>query len=327
MSAEAKPRTLLLILGYVAGVLLLGALLAPALFFMTQLAMQSAPEGLLAKLLGEKEFPSYFNRAALLAAFIGLVPLLKSLRMSWREVVGDVPLAQGWKQTLGALLLALFFVVLMGFTCFWLEACRLKTEPKWDNWLAPLISGLSVSVIEELLFRGAILGILCRSLGTKAGLWWTTCIFAFLHFLKPPLDGALPASEVTWTSGFWVITQLLRGFGAWENVIGEFLVLAAVGWVLGKTRLVTGGLWVSIGLHAGWVAGMKYFGGIVFTTKALRAGEFTPWMVTNTCRAIVSPIVGVVPLVTILLTGLCALSWLTWQSRRSPQKAIATDKA
>ncbi len=307
MPPPRNSRTLLLILGYVAGVLLLGALLAPPLFFAARSVIQNSPDSSFARLLGDKEFPSYFNRAVLLAAVAGLWPLLRGFRMKWSEVAGTVPASTGWRQGLLGFFTALVFIGLMGLVCWWVGACRLKAEPNWTNVLKPLMSGFTVSVIEEFLFRGAMLGILCRSLGVRAGVWWTTGIFAIVHFLKPPLDGAIPHESVHWGTGFWVITQLFRGFGQWQNVVAEFLLLAAVGWVLARARLSTSGLWLSIGLHAGWVAGMKYFGGIVFATKLVREGAFTPWMTQNTCKAIVSPIVGVVPLAAVLLTGLVVL--------------------
>jgi membrane protease YdiL (CAAX protease family) len=316
--ASKSTNTLLLILGYVAGVLLLGALLAPPLFFAAKSVMQNSPDSFLAGILEGKEFPGYFNRAVLLAAVLGLWPLLKAMRMQWHEIVGDTRLSRGAGDTALGFFTALVFIALMGYFCWWVEACRIHPTAKWYNIHKPLLSGFTVSIIEEFLFRGAVLGILCRSLGTRAGLWWTTGIFALVHFLKPPLDGAIPDESVTWTSGFWVITQLFRGFGHWENFVGEFLLLAAVGWVLARARLSTGGLWLSIGLHAGWVSGMKYFSGVVFTSKALRDGDFVPWMTRNTCRAIVSPIVGIVPLVAVLLTGAAVLLFVHLRNSGKP---------
>lgn len=327
MPASSSSRTLLLILGYVAAVLVGGALLAPALFFAAKAVMQHSPDGVVARLLGEKAFPGYFNRAALIAAVIGLVPLLKSLRVGWRQVLGDVPFSTGWKQSVSIFFLAAILLVPLGIIGVWLGAVRMKPDPAWTAVIRPLMSGCTVAVMEEFLFRGAILVILCRTLGNRAGLWWTTGIFAIVHFLKPPLEGALPDEQVTWTSGFWVITQLFSGFGAWEKFIGEFLFLVVVGWVLGRARLTSGGLWVSIGLHAGWVTGMKHLSQLVMRTGALDRGDFSPWMVKNTCRAIVSPFVGIIPLIGVLLTGLTVLSVVRMWWNRGGEKVIAGNNA
>lgn len=324
-SPQADYRALARLALYIAGVLLAGAVLSPGLFKAAQAFVQSNPQNPVAGVLANKEFPGYFNRAAMLAAFLGLVPLLRSLKLSWRQMIGDTPFAVGWKHLMAGFVGAVAGIMIMGVICWAAGACRMKSAPGWDNWLLPLASGLSVATIEEMLFRGAILGILCHSLGQQRGLYWTTGLFALVHFLKPPVDGAITADQVTWSSGFWVITQLFRGFGQWQNFIGEFLLLAVVGYVLARARQDTRGLWLSIGLHAGWVAGMKYFSQLINTTPALRNGEFTPWMVRNTCRSIVSPIVGAVPVVVVFLTGLLVL-WLIHRSqRREPEKAVANN--
>lgn len=309
---------------YIAAILLVGAVLAPPVYFATRSWMAGHPDGLVAQVLANKEFPGYFNRCAMLAAFAGLVPLLRSLRLPWSAIAGAQPWRLGGWQMITGFVAAVLGIVVMGYACWAGGACKMRSSPGWDGWLLPLASGFSVGTLEEILFRGVILGILCRSLGLQRGLYWTTGLFALVHFLKPPADGAITPDQVTWTSGFWVITQLFRGFGLWQNFIGEFLLLFVVGWVLAQARQRTGGLWLSIGLHAGWVAGMKYFGQIVTTTAALRNGDLTPWMVRNTCRSIVSPIVGVVPVLMVLITGLVVL-WLV--GRRKPlagEKGVAS---
>jgi hypothetical protein len=318
---NAKDRTPARLALFVLGVLIAGAILAPALFFAAQSIIHAHPDSGVARLLESKGFPSYFNRAAMLAALIGLVPLLRSLRLSSREALGSVTAQRGAIQLSLGLGLATLGIVLMGLACWQFGGCKLKGSPAWTALALPLLSGLTVAALEELMFRGAILCLLVRSLGATKGLWWTTALFALVHFLKPPLEAAITADQVTWLSGFWVLSQLFRGFSEWQYFIGEFLLLFAVGAVLAGARLRTGGLWLSIGLHAGWVAGMKYFGGIVNTTAALREGTLVPWMVRNTCKAIVSPIVGIVPTLAVLITGAVAL-WLV----RSPstQKEIAS---
>ena len=188
-----------------------------------------------------------------------------------------------------------------------LGATRLNAKPAWGAIGAPLISGLVVGCLEEFLFRGAMLGILQRSLGARSAVFWTTVIFAALHFLKPPAHGSIADADVTWSSGFWIVTQLFSGFSRGSELLAEFALLVGVGWVLARARLATDGLWAGIGLHAGWVAGMKYFGQLAKTTDALKHGNFTPWLAENHCKAIVSPVVGFVPLIAVVLTGMIAL--------------------
>lgn len=320
MPASRQPRPLIAILGFVLMVLFLGGLLSPPLFFGVQALIKSTPDSWLAQGLEDKEFPSYFNRACLIAVILGLFPLLKGMHMKWGEITGSVRSSSGWKDLLTGFGLAVALLAGMAVLFVWLGVTKLKSNVDWLAFGMPLLSGFTVAIVEEFIFRGVVLSVLCRSLGLKSGLWWTTLIFAAVHFLKPPADGVFPHDSITWLSGFAVIPYLFQGFGRWENFIGEFLMLAAVGWALGKARLTTNGLWASIGLHAGWVAGMKYFSSLTLKTKAFGNGEFNPWMVENTCRAIVSPVVGIVPILFVILTGLLTL----WVCRRSGnEKAVA----
>ena len=274
--------------------------------------------------LGKTEFHGYFDRAAMVVALVGLWPLAKLLHLKRNEITGTVPPSAGWKQLLISFALAAALLMMMSAVCLWLGACKLNRNPAWLALGTPLISGLVVACMEEFLFRGAVLGILRRTLSEHSGVFWTTVIFAIVHFLKPPDPSVSDVAEVTWSSGFFHVTQLFNGFGRWNDFLGEFLLLVGVGWVLARARLATGGLWACIGLHAGWVAGMKYFNQLTNTTKSLRDGAFAPWMVENHCKAIVSPVVGFVPLIAILITGiLILLIARAWRSRDA-EKAVAS---
>lgn len=274
--------------------------------------------------LSKTEFHGYFDRAAMVVALVGLWPLAKLLHLKRDEITGTVPFSAGWKQLLISFALAAALLLVMGTVCLWLEACKMIRNPAWLALGTPLISGLVVACMEEFLFRGAVLGILRRTLSERSGVFWTTVLFAIVHFLKPPDHSVSDSAEVIWSSGFLHVTRLFSGFGRWNDFLGEFLLLCGVGWVLARARLATGGLWASIGLHAGWVAGMKYFNQLTNTTKALRDGAFAPWMVENHCKAIVSPVVGFVPLIAILITGVLML-WIArgWRTRET-EKGVAS---
>jgi membrane protease YdiL (CAAX protease family) len=333
LAPKSPYRDLLLIVGYIAAVLVCAALLAPALYSLGQAFAHSgqargwrdsAALGWIVKAAEKTELPGYFDRAALLVALAGLWPLFKMLHIEWRSVVGSAPSLTGWKQLLITFSLAVFLLAIMGVICLWLPVCKLDKHPPWLALGAPLASGFTVAVLEEFLFRGAMLGILRRSLSTRGAVFWTTVVFAILHFLKPPEHGSMAAEPVTWTSGFAVIPQLFRGFGMWQNFLAEFLLLLGVGWALARVRVATDGLWAGIGLHAGWVAGMKYFKQVADITPALHAGDFMPWFAENHCKSIVSPVVGFVPLFTVVLTGFVAL--LLLPRRALSEKFVATGR-
>jgi len=320
---KADHRTPVLLTVFLGGVLLVAAIFSPPVFFVVLWFIQSHPGSAMSAVLSGSEFPGYFNRVAMLAAFVGLVPLLRSLHLRWRELSGGLGAARGGCQLVLGFLVALAGIIVMGLVCFAAHASKLKPDPAWTAIAKPLASGFTVGTLEEMLFRGGLLGILTHSVGARRALWWTTGIFALLHFLKPPVPGFIPADQVTWTSGFVVIPELFRGFGQWNHFIGEFIMLVAVGWVLGRARQMSGGLWLGIGIHAGWVAGMKYFGQIVLVTRRINENELAPWMIRNTCRSIVSPIVGIVPVAAVMLTGITALLIVCHRRRVAEEKAVA----
>jgi uncharacterized protein len=320
MSPPPARSGLLLILGFTALVLVLGAVFSPPMFWGAKAIGRSLGIGFLQNLA----FTSVYDRAALLVAILGLWPLLKGMALRREEVLGTTPFSSGGRrQMLISFLIALALILVMSVTCLEVGVFKMAKKPAWSGFLMPLASGFSVAFIEEILFRGAVLSVLIRSSGPRAGIFWTTLLFATVHFLKPPAHEAIAEADVTWSTGFWVITQLFHGFTSLDSIVPEFLLLFAVGLVLAMVKRPTGGLWTGIGLHAGWVAGMKYFAKLSSTTTALRAGAFAPWMVENHCKSIVSATVGLVPLITVLLTGGIILFLHRRSNQAMPENHVA----
>ena len=324
-----KHSDAFIIAGYTVGVFVLGALFAPVLYGWGKwlldvcqnhgwdrrpsLAWFMVP-------LGKTQFRGYFDRAALVVALAGLWPLFKALHMRRAEVLGQSNFANGWRQLLTGFALAVALLFIMGAVFLQTGVCGLNAKADWLGLAAPLASAVTVACLEEFLFRGAVLGVLRRSLGTRGAILWTTLLFSTVHFLKPPLDGAIV--DVRWWSGFQIIPQLFSGFTKWDHLLAEFLLLAAVGWMLACVRVSTNALWGSIGLHAGWVFGMKYFSKLTLPKHALHDGLFAPWIAENTCKAIVGSYVGLVPVAVILLTGALMLRLCKFSAQ---EKEIATN--
>ncbi len=74
-------------------------------------------------------------------------------------------------------------------------------------------------------------------------------------------------------------------------IVGAFATLFLIGWILADARLRTKALWLSIGLHAGWI-----FGNGIFNRLAHRRILALPWLGRNL-------LIGLVPL------GVCLLTW------------------
>lgn len=128
------------------------------------------------------------------------------------------------------------------------------------NWLGHLTSylfiGFIVAFIEECFFRGFILQILLKDSRVFISLFLTNIFYSIVHFLRPEIIGnvevfnifsSLNAVPLFFAPLFTEIPKI------WPSMIGLFLV----GVVLSLAYIRVRTLALSIGLHAGWVIGIK----------------------------------------------------------------------
>ncbi|HYF34953.1 MAG TPA: CPBP family glutamic-type intramembrane protease [Prosthecobacter sp.] len=293
------PKLLL----YLLAVMLGGALLAAPLFHLGQWARAWLPGSALGgtgfadwllKEIERAHFTRYFNRAVLICAIACICPFLRWVRLERSLLPVWKPLGTGLKQWAVGFTLASGSLLLLGFVFLKMGAYELRPDARWLKLGEPVGAALGAGIIEEFFFRGLLLGLLLRTMRPSAALLWGTFIFALVHFLKPPEAWQIPDAEVAWHSGFLVLAQIARGFGDVQFLLAEFATLFAVGWVLAQVRMKTGALWAGIGLHGGWVFGLKYFSALTFYR-----GGWLPWIGANLK-------IGLAPLAMVLVTG-----WLT----------------
>jgi uncharacterized protein len=122
--------------------------------------------------------------------------------------------------------------------------------------LGAALSGLVVAVLEETLFRGAIMGALRRRHSATTAVVLSSAIYAWLHFFQTPA----PPTTVHWFSGLALLPQMMRGFIDWQTLVPGFFNLTLVGIILGWAYERTGNLYFSIGVHGGWVFWLKSWG-------------------------------------------------------------------
>jgi membrane protease YdiL (CAAX protease family) len=153
------------------------------------------------------------------------------------------------------------------------------------------------AVAEEFLFRGVLLGLAAKSFGRWPAAMGVSLAFAGVHFLRP---GKQPDSGVEWWTG---LAQILRVFDAapppslW---LAGFLSLLTAGLILAFAALRTRSIWLSIGLHAGWIFFQQAFQWLAkYRVKPPEA--LMPWIGPNVVSGAVPT--GVVPLGVLLLTG------------------------
>jgi len=248
-----------------------GALLAPWLHALAQTAA-----GKLAWMapLARHPFPRIVNRAALFLALAGLWPLLRSLRVRSRSEIGLSNPAGHWLEMLGGLALGFGTLAAVALLAAGCGVRRLEPDLAGSSLLRHVanagLAAVCVSLIEEVLFRGALFGTLRRGVGVPAGLAISSLIYAAAHFLAPVKWSA----EVHWWSGLAVLGGMLSGFTELKTMLPGFLNLAVAGVILGVAYQRSGALYLSLGLHAGWVFWLKSYR---FVTRQQPGAEAWLW--------------------------------------------------
>jgi membrane protease YdiL (CAAX protease family) len=106
-----------------------------------------------------------------------------------------------------------------------------------------------VALVEELIFRAALFGILRQTLAWPVALAVSSAVYASVHFLQKP-PAPLP---IDWLSGIRLLPELCRIPPDGLGLAPAFLTLFLAGAILALAYQRTGTLFMSIGLHAGWI--------------------------------------------------------------------------
>jgi uncharacterized protein len=263
---DLRPALALVL--YLAAVFLGGALLAPWLHRAAQALAQPFPA--LAE-IAAAPFPRYVNRSLLVVALVTLPLFVRGSGVrSWRDV--GVPPGLVRIRTLGAAF-ALGFLSLAAVCAVALAAGGRELRPRSGGELAAQLLGVLatafvVAVIEELLFRGAMFGALRRSLGWRAALVLSSFVYAVVHFMgRPPSPQTVDA-----LSGLRVLPGMLAGMAEFHTLVPALPSLTLAGVVLALAFQRTGDLSASIGIHAGWIFWLRYYG---YLTRDVEGAD--PW--------------------------------------------------
>jgi membrane protease YdiL (CAAX protease family) len=286
------------IFAYLVAVIVLGALLAPPLYWGTQwLAAHGMLRG-----LAEFRFQKFFDRAALIAALLLLWPTVHWLNVrGWRDL-GLEPDARWGRHLLVGFGIAALGVGAMAIAYVYFGVYRFRSDSTWSKLPLIALSAATVAVLEEALFRGGILGLARRSLSPYVALFWVTVLFAIVHFLKP--DEGFNPQPITWLSGFILIPHAFHQFAEPMTLLSGFTTLFVLGWLLGDARLRTRSLWMSIGLHAGVV-----FVKMSFAVLSKRRDAHLPWIGKELQ-------IGLVPVGILLLGWMAVVLYTSYENRR-----------
>ncbi len=207
---------------------------------------------------GPWPFHRVAGRVAMLILALELVWLFRTLRITTKR---DFGYGLPWRRFLKvSLLWGVLGAVTAATGAAFLLAAHLRgpSDPPFiasaasvsHLLLTGLASGISVALIEETVFRGAMHSAIERESGSLVAVLLTAPLFAITHFFA---KANIPPEQLHWSSGFDLLARSFAPLGHPALVIDSLLAWLAVGLILSLTRVLTGNIAVAIGLHAGWV--------------------------------------------------------------------------
>lgn len=292
---------------WLAASLFAAALLAPHLYDAGKNLAESAaakeyPAAIesIASSAGRAKIDRFFSRSLLISALVMLPLLILRVKRLPRDPEADAYALRkspwgnrlahlGGGLVIGAASLGALAVVLEISGA----AVPRDTELSAGKFLSKaFMPALGAGVIEELIFRGLLLGLWLRACSARTAWVGSSVMFAFVHFLSPP-DGMVITDPRAWHAGFEILGGTLGHFADPAFFVTEFATLTLLGLILGWCRLRTYSLWLPIGLHAGLVFALKTFS----MTRTLDPGSpLHPWFIGGDLKS------GLLPLAAL---GLC----------------------
>ena len=311
---------------WLAASLLAAALLTPhlygwgkALFASTELVDYPAAVESIASSAGRAKPDRYFSRSLLISALALLPLLIRRVKCLPRDPLADVYALRRlpWSKRLTYLASGLLIgSASLGVLALILEASGAAVPRETGFSIVKFFSkafvpALGVGLIEELLFRGLLLGLWLRTYSVRTAWIGSSLMFSIVHFLSPP-DGMVIADPRAWYAGFEILGSTLGHFANPLFFVTDFAMLTMIGLLLGWCRIRTFSLWLPIGLHAGLVLSLK----TISMVRDMNIESPLPlWVIGKDLKS------GLLPLATIGLCFACCLVFV----RIFPAKSETSD--
>jgi len=265
-----------------------------------------ATDWVVSRLPGVERFPfsRIFNRTFM---FSGIVlfflcrPLLRIGNLaelgfvSLRRGGGD--LIRGWSLAVGSLAaLLLAMSVAQVFEPYF----RLSLSRSLSRSLSALLSGVFAGSLEEIFFRGILFKGMLQNGRLVRAIVLSSLFYSALHFVKP--GEPYFVDDFDPLAGFNHLSYTFNSFLEPLDILPGMFGLFLLGVVLSYAFFRTGNLYLAIGLHAGWIFGLK----------SVRVfGDYTRddlgWLFGSSDPKIVSGVAAWIGIISVLLL----VHWLT----------------
>jgi len=183
--------------------------------------------------------------------------------------------------------------LIMALTDVFIPYFRLSLSETMARCGTALLAALGAGFFEEIFFRGIVFKGLREDLGPVRGYFFANLFFAAIHFVRPSDDIVLTGIH-PW-AGIRHVVYSFYPFLDFGTLFPGLLGLFLIGTVLCYAFERSGTLYLSIGLHAGWIFSLKTFGVFGQYTR-----ESLGWMFGSTDPKVVS---GVISWIGIVFVG------------------------
>ena len=204
------------------------------------------------------KFAKWFTILAVAIATVGILRARKHLH--WPLVGFDAP-EKPWPYLLGAGFIAGFIMLgTLGIALYLLDirvpdTGSLTPENLLGFFLSVLPAALAVSLIEETYFRGVQIGTLVREQRVVSAAIFPAIFYMGVHFLNP--DDSITVNIPNWFHGTVILFSAPAAICRETDCVGAGIALFLAGVLLALIRLHGGHLVTCIGIHAGWITGIK----------------------------------------------------------------------
>ncbi|HYE31969.1 MAG TPA: CPBP family intramembrane glutamic endopeptidase [Methylomirabilota bacterium] len=251
-----RPGALSVVSFYLIAVFIGGAAVAPLLH---KAVLALAPHSTLAQTLVGEPFHRYVARAFMVIAILGLWPLFRSLDLRSLKEAGLEWEPASRKQLLLGLVIGLGSLapIALGELIFGIRSwdSERTTSAIQSHLLNAVLAAILVGFLEEVIFRSGIFGGLRKGHSFLMALVVSSALYALVHFF----ERATAPEKIDFASGFVVLGRMCRGFTDIEAFLPAFLNLWLAGAALALAYQNTGTIWLSVGLHGGWIFWLKTF--------------------------------------------------------------------
>lgn len=204
-------------------------------------------------------FSRVFNRAFMIVAISLLIAGRHLLFPSYLKELVVVRFSDAWLNLLTGFALAVvsfvFLLTLMAAADVYTPYFRLPLAESLSRLAGALASGVFAGFMEEVFFRGLMfLGLYDSDRPLRAYLLFNL-FYSAIHFVKP--DVAYFLDHLDPFVGFRHLLTTFEPFLEPLRLLPGICGLFLIGVVLSYALARTGNLYLSVGLHAGWIVGLK----------------------------------------------------------------------